>query len=143
MGMHGAYLVHDEAGEPFDKVPEISRRGRAFPVWAVLRSLGRSGVDELVDRLCRHATAFATGLRAIPDAEVLNDVVFTQVCAAFGSDERTEQVGRALLADGTAWMTGSTWHGRSVLRISVSNWSTTTSDVERSLEAVRRAVASL
>ncbi|MDF2144052.1 pyridoxal-dependent decarboxylase [Knoellia sp. p5-6-4] len=143
MGMHGAYLVHDEAGEPFDKVPEISRRGRAFPVWAVLRSLGRSGVDELVDRLCRHATAFATGLRAIPGAQVLNDVVFTQVCAAFGSDERTEQVGRALLADGTAWMTGSTWHGRSVLRISVSNWSTTTSDVERSLEAVRRAVASL
>jgi len=143
MGMHGAYLVHDEAGEPFDKVPEISRRGRAFPVWAVLRSLGRSGVAELVDRLCRHATAFAEGLRAIPTAEVLNDVVFTQVCAAFGSDERTEEVGRRLLVDGTAWMTGSTWHGRSVLRISVSNWSTTTSDVERSLDAVRRAVEGL
>ncbi|SER69883.1 Glutamate or tyrosine decarboxylase [Pedococcus cremeus] len=143
MGMHGAYLVHDEAGEPFDKVPEISRRGRAFPVWAVLRSLGRSGVDELVDRLCRHATAFAEGLRAIPTAEVLNDVVFTQVCAAFGDDERTQEVGRRLLADGTAWMTGSTWHGRSVLRISVSNWSTTSSDVERSLDAVRRAVEGL
>ena len=140
MGMHGAYLVHDEAGEPFDKVPEISRRGRAFPVWAVLRSLGRSGVAELVDQLCHHATAFAEGLRTIPTAEVLNDVVFTQVCAAFGSDERTQEVGRRLLADGTAWMTGSTWHGRSVLRISVSNWSTTSSDVERSLEAVRRAV---
>jgi glutamate/tyrosine decarboxylase-like PLP-dependent enzyme len=143
MGMHGAYLVHDEAGEPFDKVPEISRRGRAFPVWAVLRSLGRSGVAELVDGLCRHATAFAEGLRAIPSAEVLNDVDFTQVCAAFGDDERTEEVGRRLLADGTAWMTGSSWHGRSVLRISVSNWSTTTSDVERSLEAVRRAVEGL
>jgi glutamate/tyrosine decarboxylase-like PLP-dependent enzyme len=142
MGMHGAYLVHDEAGEPFDKVPEISRRGRAFPVWAVLRSLGRSGVAELVDRLCRHASAFASALHAIPGAEVLNDVVFTQVCVAFGSDERTQEVGRRLLADGTAWMTGSTWHGRSVLRISVSNWSTTTSDVERSLEAVRRAAAS-
>ena len=143
MGMHGAYLVHDEAGEPFDKVPEISRRGRAFPVWAVLRSLGRSGVAELVDRLCDHATAFAEGLRAIPGAEVLNDVVFTQVCATFGSDERTQEVGRRLLADGTAWMTGSTWHGRSVLRISVSNWSTTSSDVERSLAAVRRAVEGL
>jgi glutamate/tyrosine decarboxylase-like PLP-dependent enzyme len=143
MGMHGAYLLLDEAGEPFDKVPEISRRGRAFPVWAVLRSLGRSGVAELVDRLCRHATAFAEGLQAIPGAEVLNDVVFTQVCVAFGSDERTQEVGRRLLADGTAWMTGSTWHGRSVLRISVSNWSTTTSDVERSLEAVRRAAEGL
>ena len=61
MGMHGDYLIHDELGEPFDKVPEISRRGRAFPVWAVLRALGRSGVAELVERLCRHATAFAAG----------------------------------------------------------------------------------
>ncbi len=143
MGMHGAYLIHDELGEPLDKVPEISRRGRAFPVWAVLRSLGRSGVAELVERLCRHATAFAAGMEAIPGATVLNDVVFTQVCVAFGDDARTEEVVRRLLADGTAWMTGSTWRGRSVLRISVSNWSTTDSDVERSLEAVRQAVTDL
>jgi glutamate/tyrosine decarboxylase-like PLP-dependent enzyme len=143
MGMHGAYLIHDELGEPFDKVPEISRRGRAFPVWAVLRSLGRSGVAELVERLCRHAAAFATGLEGIPGAEVLNDVVFTQVCAAFGSDERTEEVVRRLLADGTAWMTGSTWRERSVLRISVSNWSTSDTDVERSLDAIRKAVIGL
>ena len=143
MGMHGAYLIHDELGEPLDKVPEISRRGRAFPVWAVLRSLGRSGVAELVERLCRHATAFAAGMETIPGATVLNDVVFTQVCVAFGDDERTEEVVRRLLADGTAWMTGSTWRGRSVLRISVSNWSTTDSDVERSLDAVRQAVTDL
>ncbi len=143
MGMHGAYLIHDEKGEPLDKVPEISRRGRAFPVWAVLRSLGRSGVADLVDRLCRHAAAFAAGLEAMPEATVLNDVVFTQVCAAFGSDDRTEEVVRRILADGTAWMSGSTWHDRSVLRISVSNWSTTDDDVERSLEAVRKAVVGL
>jgi len=143
MGMHGAYLIHDVRGEPFDKVPEISRRGRAFPVWAVLRALGRSGVAELVDRLCRHAAAFASGLEGIPHASVLNDVHFTQVCASFGTDERTEEVVRRMLEDGTAWMTGSTWHGRSVLRISVSNWSTTEQDVERSLDAVRRAVVGL
>ena len=143
MGMHGAYLVHDDQGEPFDKVPEISRRARAIPVWAVLRSLGRSGVAELVDRLCRHASSFAAGLERIPGAVVLNDVEFTQVCASFGDDQRTEDVVRRLLADGTAWMTGSTWHDRSVLRISVSNWSTTEADVERSLVAVRRAVADL
>jgi len=143
MGMHGAYLIHDELGEPFDKVPEISRRGRAFPVWAVLRSLGRSGVAELVERLCRHASTFAEGLDAMAEATVLNDVDFTQVCATFGTDERTEEVVRRLLADGTAWMTGSTWHGRSLLRISVSNWSTTGDDVERSLEAVRQAVIGL
>ena len=143
MGMHGAYLIHDELGEPFDKVPEISRRGRAFPVWAVLRSLGRSGVAELVERLCRHASTFATGLDCIAGAAVVNDVSFTQVCATFGSDQRTEEVVRRLLADGTAWMSGSTWRDRSVLRISVSNWSTTGNDVERGLDAVRRAVIGL
>ena len=143
MGMHGAYLIHDELGEPFDKVPEISRRGRAFPVWAVLRSLGRSGVAELVERLCRHASTFAAGLDGIEGAAVLNDVDFTQVCATFGTDQRTEEVVRRLLADGTAWMSGSTWHDQSVLRISVSNWSTTENDVERSLDAVRKAVIGL
>jgi glutamate/tyrosine decarboxylase-like PLP-dependent enzyme len=143
MSMHGPYLIHDEHGEPFDKVPEISRRGRAFPVWAVLRSLGRSGVAELVERLCRHAAAFAEGLADIGGAVVLNDVVFTQVCVSFGSDERTEEVVRRILEDGTAWMSGSTWRGQRVLRISVSNWSTTADDVERSLDAVRKAVVGL
>jgi len=143
MGMHGAYLIHDELGEPFDKVPELSRRGRAFPVWVVLRSLGRSGVAELVERLCRHTSTFAAGLTEIEGATVLNDVVFTQVCATFGTDERTEEVVRRTLEDGTAWMTGSTWRDQSVLRISVSNWSTTENDVERSLDAVRKAVIGL
>ncbi|HSF26843.1 MAG TPA: aspartate aminotransferase family protein, partial [Actinomycetes bacterium] len=112
---------------------------RAFTVWAVLRALGRTGVAELVNRLCRHAAAFGVGLAEIPDATVLNDVAFTQVCASFGSDELTEAVVRRLLAEGTAWMSGSTWHDRSVLRISVSNWSTTDDDVARSLDAVRKA----
>jgi glutamate/tyrosine decarboxylase-like PLP-dependent enzyme len=100
-------------------------------------------VAELVERLCRHATAFAAGMETIPGATVLNDVVFTQVCVAFGDDERTEEVVRRLLAVGTAWMSGSTWRGRSVLRISVSNWSTTDSHDERSLDAVRQAVTDL
>lgn len=141
MGMHGDYLIHDVAGEPFDKVPEISRRGRAFPVWAVLRSLGRSGVTDLVDRLCRHARRFAEEIATMPGAEVLNDVVYTQVCVSFGSDEQTEAVVARMLEDGTAWMTGSRWHGRSVLRVSVSSWATTDQDVERSVAALRRAAA--
>jgi glutamate/tyrosine decarboxylase-like PLP-dependent enzyme len=141
MGFHGAYLIHDERGEPSDRVPELSRRGRAFPVWAVLRSLGRSGVAELVDRLCDRATALADGLRQIPGTTVLNDVEFTQVCASFGSDERTDEVVRRLLDDGTTWMSGSTWRGLRVLRVSVSNWSTSEDDVARSLDAVRRAAS--
>lgn len=143
MALHGPYLILDEQGEPSDKTPELSRRGRAFPVWAVVRSLGRSGVAELVEGLCRHAAAFAAGLDELPGARVLNDVVFTQVCASFGDDERTDEVVRRVLADGTTWMSGSSWHGRRVLRVSVSNWSTDESDVERSLDAVRRALATI
>jgi glutamate/tyrosine decarboxylase-like PLP-dependent enzyme len=139
MGMHGDYLIHDAAGDPLETVPEVSRRARAIPVWAVLRSLGRDGVAGLVERLCAHATAFAAGIAAIDGARVVNDVVFTQVCATFGTDDRTAAVTRALLADGTAWMSGSRWHDETVLRVSVSNWSTTSDDVDRSLAALRKA----
>ncbi|MFD0269534.1 pyridoxal phosphate-dependent decarboxylase family protein [Streptomyces sp. NPDC127106] len=140
MGQRGDYLIHDEQGDPVDKVPELSRRGRAFPVWAVLRSLGRSGVADLVDRLCRHARTFAEGIAGIDGATVLNEVVFTQVCASFGSDARTDRVLARLLDEGDTWISGSTWHGRRVMRISVSNWSTSDEDVARSLDAIRRAV---
>jgi glutamate/tyrosine decarboxylase-like PLP-dependent enzyme len=141
MGMHGEYLIQSEAGDPLDKVPELSRRGRAFPVWAVLRALGRSGVADLVDGFCRHAATFADGMRGLDGAHVLNDVVFTQVCASFGSDERTRDVVARVLADGTAWMSGSRWQGRAVLRVSVSGWATTDADVRASLEALARASA--
>ncbi len=143
MGMQGAYLIRDATGDPFEKVPELSRRARAVPVWAVLRALGRSGVADLVDGFVRHAAAFADGVRDIEGAQVLNDVAFSQVCVAFGSDERTRAVVAGMLADGTAWMTGSTWRGRTVLRISVCNWSTTDDDVERSLDALRRVAATV
>jgi len=142
MGMQASYLVRAEGpGDPLDKVPELSRRARGVPVWAVLRSLGRSGVADLVDRLAGHARAIADGIAAVDGAEVLNDVVFTQVCAAFGDDERTRGVVSRLLADGTTWMSGSRWRDRDVLRVSVSNWSTDTEDVAASLEAVRRAAS--
>jgi glutamate/tyrosine decarboxylase-like PLP-dependent enzyme len=139
MGMHGDYLIRDSAGDPFEFVPEVSRRGRAIPVWAVLRALGRDGIAELVDGYCRHAKRFAAGAAEITGATVENDVVFSQVCISFGTDERTQEVTRRVLADGTAWMSGSRWRGKSVLRISVSNWSTTDADVDRSLAALRAA----
>ena len=141
MGTHGDYLIHDAAGDPHELVPELSRRARGIPVWAVLRTLGRSGVVDLVDGFCRHAAALAEGVVSIEGASVLHDVCFTQVCASFGSDERTRAVVQGMLDDGTAWMTGSRWHDRAVLRISVSNWSTNEDDVRRSLYALRRVVA--
>jgi glutamate/tyrosine decarboxylase-like PLP-dependent enzyme len=134
------YFITDAAGDSCDTVPESSRRARAIPVWALLRSLGRQGVADLVDGFCRHAKAFASGIEAIDGAKVENDVVFSQVSVSFGSDERTRAVTARLMADGTAWMTGSRWHDKAVLRISVSNWSTTDEDVARSLAALREAL---
>jgi len=142
MAMHGDYLI-EASGDPQERTPELSRRARGFATWAALRSLGRSGVVEMVERLAAHARAFADGAAEIPGCEVLNDVVFTQVCLAFGDDERTRAVAAALLADGTTWMSGSRWHDRAIVRISVSNWSTTEDDVRRSLEALRRAASSV
>jgi glutamate/tyrosine decarboxylase-like PLP-dependent enzyme len=141
MGMHGDYLIQDSAGEPFDRVPEMSRRARATTVWAALASLGRSGVADLVERFCHHATMFAEGIAQIPGAKVLNDVVFTQVCASFGSDEHTQEVVRRMLVDGTAWTTGSRWHDQAVLRVALCNWSTTDGDVAATLAALRQAAA--
>jgi glutamate/tyrosine decarboxylase-like PLP-dependent enzyme len=141
-GIQASYLIHAaDHGDPLDRVPEMSRRARGVPVWAALRSLGRSGVAALVDGLAANAAAIAEGIAAVPGAEIVNDVVYTQVSVAFGDDARTRAVTEALLADGTAWMSGSHWAGRDVLRVSVSNWSTDPDDVAASVDAVRRAAA--
>lgn len=141
-GTHAGYLIADNSGpgDPFEKVPEFSRRARGVTVWAALRSLGRSGVIDLVDGLVRNARAMADGMTGIPGVQVVNDVVYTQVCLRFGDDARTRAVTARLIADGTVWMSGSRWRDQDVLRISVSNWATDATDVSRSVDAVRRAV---
>jgi glutamate/tyrosine decarboxylase-like PLP-dependent enzyme len=145
VGTSTSYLIRDDAGasDPYDLVPEMSRRARGVPVWAALRQLGKSGVITLVDGLVANARALASGLSDLPDVTVLNEVVFTQVSLFFGSDERTRAVTAALIADGAVWMSGSKWQGHDILRISVSNWSTDASDVAFSIEAVKRAIAAV
>ena len=141
LGIHAPYLVQSKgAPQPMELGPEFSQRARAFPLWATLQYLGTDGVAALVDRMVGHARTFAEGVRAI-GGEVLNDVVFTQVCTAWGDDATTAEVERLLLAGGAAWMTGSTWRGRKVLRIAVSNHATTDEDVRVALEALRAAYA--
>ena len=122
---------------PSDFTPELSRRARGVEVWAALRSLGRSGLEELVERMCRHAERFAEGLAAA-GYEILNDVVLNQVLVSFGEPEETERVIAAVQADGTCWCGGTVWQGRTAMRISVSSWATTDDDVERSLAAILR-----
>jgi glutamate/tyrosine decarboxylase-like PLP-dependent enzyme len=103
-------------------------------------SPGRSGVANLVEGLALHARAMAEGIANIRGAQVVNDVVYTQVCVRFGDDARTRAVTARLIADGTVWMSGSRWRNQDVLRISVSNWSTDATDVSRAVDAVRRAL---
>ena len=124
-------------------MPELSRRARGVPVWAALASLGRAGVAGLVDRLVAPRGQLADGIAAIDGAEVLNDVVFTQVCAGVRRRRATRAVTEAVIADGRAWMSGSRWHDRDVLRFSVSNWSTDDADVRVAVDAVRDALAAV
>jgi glutamate/tyrosine decarboxylase-like PLP-dependent enzyme len=132
-----AYLVQSGQREPSHFTPEISRRARGVDAWAAIRSLGRKGIADLVERTCQFAIRIAEGLRAA-GYEVLNDVVLNQVMVAFGDDETTAQVISRLQADGTAWCGGTRWHGRAAMRVSISSWATTTEDMDRTLSAILR-----
>jgi len=142
-----AYLVYGTAErDEFRWVPEFSRRARGFPTYAALRSLGRSGVADLIDRCCRLAVRMADGLRAAGEGvEVLNDVVLDQVLVRFrgpggaDTDAYTRDVIKRVQDDGTCWLSGTTWHGMAAMRISVVNWATTGDDIDRSLAAILRA----
>jgi glutamate/tyrosine decarboxylase-like PLP-dependent enzyme len=124
----------------YDWVPEASRRARAFAAWAALRSLGRRGAADLVERCCALARRMAERLVAEPGVEVLNDVVLNQVLVRFGDDDGvTADVIRRVQEDGTCWAGGSAWRGRGVMRISVSNWATTEADVDVSADAILAA----
>jgi len=159
MGVRAAYLIRADddptaARDEIDWTPEFSRRGRGFAVYAALRSLGRRGVADLVEGCCARARQFAERLGGMDRADVLNDVVLDQVLvrfrAAAGSqdpdhtadDAVTRRVVEAVQASGECWMSGTTWRGQAAMRISVVNWQTTEADVDRSVEAIVRALAS-
>jgi glutamate/tyrosine decarboxylase-like PLP-dependent enzyme len=125
-----------------DVTPESSRRARGFAVWAALQELGRSGVADLVDRCCAHARRMADLLSA-GGARIYNEVVLNQVLVGFGDLSRTDAVIEAVQRDGTCWLAATTWRGERLIRISVSNWTTTESDIDRSADAILRAAASV
>ena len=138
------YIPANESDVPWgvESTPEFSRRARAVPLYAALRSLGRDGVADLVERCCRHAARIAARLAAHDEVEILNDVVLNQVLVRFaGSDEVTDAVIERVQADGTCWAGGSRWHGGAVvMRISVSGWQTTAADADRSADAILAAL---
>jgi glutamate/tyrosine decarboxylase-like PLP-dependent enzyme len=137
MTFSAPYLQTTGRREPWQFTPEASRRARGVEVWAALRSLGRRGLAEMIERNCRQAACFADGLRAAGFA-ILNDVALNQVLVSFGSDAQTQRVIEEVQNDGTCWCGGTQWHGQSAMRISVSSWATSDEDVRQSLEAMVR-----
>jgi glutamate/tyrosine decarboxylase-like PLP-dependent enzyme len=137
MSISAAYLTPGAGREPWNFAPEASRRARGVELWAAIRSLGRSGLREMIERNCRQAKLFAHRLQAA-GFTVLNDVVLNQVLVSFGSEEATLRTIAQVQKDGTCWCGGTRWHGQAAMRISVSSWATTDEDVERSVAAVIR-----
>lgn len=140
MALTAAYLPQTDRREPSQFTPELSRRARGVEIWAALRTLGREGLADLVERNCVYAARFAGGLQAA-GYEILNDVLLNQVLVSFGDPDRTLRVIEAIQNDGTCWCGGTIWQGKTAMRISVSSWATTEADVERSLDAMIRAAA--
>jgi len=140
----GAAYYHETEGaerDPYNWVPESSRRARGFAILAALRSLGRSGLVDLIERDCALARRMAERLSANPAVTILNEVVLNQVLVGFESDEVTRAVIDAVQRDGTCWLGGTTWAGRAAMRISVSGWQTTPDDIDRSADAILRCLA--
>jgi glutamate/tyrosine decarboxylase-like PLP-dependent enzyme len=151
MTLHASYYVTADRAERdnCDWVPEASRRARGFTVYAALRSLGRKGIEELIDRCCLLARRMADRLAEHQTVTVLNKVVLNQVLVRFSdpsgsdSDEFTAEVIRRVQEDGTCWLGGTTWHGMRAMRISISNWSTTENDIDLSADAILRCAAGI
>ncbi len=146
MSLSAAYIVATAVErDPHEFVPEESRRGRAVPIYAALRSLGTTGVGDLIDRCCRHAALMADLLKVHPHIRILNDVVLNQVlvrCEVPGrdADALTKAVIAGVQDEGTCWLGGTTWHGMVAMRVAVSNWSTTADDIEKSAAAILRVL---
>ncbi len=141
MSMSAAYIP-SSGRAAIDYSPEASRRARGIAMWAALRTLGRSGVADLVERCCALATRFAERLRD-GGCEVLNDVVLNQVVVVFGDSERTRRVIDGVQREGTCWCGSTVWHERAAMRISVSSWATTAEDVDRSADAILRVAGAV
>jgi glutamate/tyrosine decarboxylase-like PLP-dependent enzyme len=147
MAASAAYLMRSENRENWEYVLDSSRRARGFALYAAIRSLGRSGVQALVERCCDLAVMLADRLRGGDGVEILNDVVLNQVLVRFHPriggdvDAHTRAVISRVQADGVAWMGGTTWHGVDAMRISVSNWSTTEADIDRTAATILRCSA--
>jgi len=142
LSINAAYIMPGADTDPIDFSPEASQRMRGADIWAAIKSLGRAGVADLIERNCRQASRFAAGLEAA-GIEVLNAVVLNQVLVSFGAGDATERAIAAIQASGVCWCGGTSWHGRPAMRISVSSWATQDRDIDASLAEMIRVKALL
>ena len=147
MTIAASYLIQDEGArqvrDQVDWVPEFSRRARGFAVYAALRSLGRRGLTELVERCCDGATRFAGAIAELDGVEVLNEVVLNQVLFRFDSDERTDEVLQRVQEESRVWMSGTSWDGRKAIRLSVSNWQTGDEEIDLAVDVIGEALEAI
>ena len=150
MSYRASYLSHQSAArDPLDWNPEFSRRARGFASYAALRELGRNGIQALVERNCDCAKQIVSGLARLHRVEVLSHPVINQGLVAFleadgrPSDKWTDRVIAEIAKEGTSFFSGTTWNGRRAMRISVSNWQTSSAEVSRTIAGVKRALQSL
>jgi glutamate/tyrosine decarboxylase-like PLP-dependent enzyme len=146
-----AYItLADDARDEMDWNPEWSRRSRCFASYAAIRQLGRRGIDELVDRCCKHAHSIVTRIGELEGAELVWEPTINQGLVRFPDpspnateqdhDHHTDKIIAEILKTGEAFFGGTTWHGRRAMRVSVVNWRTSESDVERVVNAVGSAL---
>jgi len=135
----GEYIIYSDNRDPLLYTPELSKRSRAIELWATMKYLGRSGIDEMVTTFHLRAKQLEKGLQEL-GVEIINDVVFNQVLVRFENDEKTKQIIEYIQQSGECWVGGSTWEGKAVIRISVCSWVTTEKDIERTVEVFRKAL---
>jgi glutamate/tyrosine decarboxylase-like PLP-dependent enzyme len=142
MGITAAYLppAPGQERDPFEYVPEMSRRARGFAIYAAIRELGSEGIAAMVERCCDLAVRMARRLAEVPDVRILNEVVLNQVLVSIGDGAFTDDVVRRVQQDGTAWLGRTTFHGEPALRVSVSGWNTRDDDIDRSADAIAAAI---
>ncbi len=143
MAYTAEYLTGQIVGREFgggDYVPESSRRARGFATWAAIRSMGRAGLVEMIERCCRLATRLASGVESIPEARVINDVVLNQVLIRVGDLAFTNRVEQLIQEEGAVWMGATTWHDERLIRVAISNWATSEDDIDIAIEAIAKAV---
>lgn len=138
--MSGGYLLLSDERDGMFYTPEMSRRARIIELWATLKYLGTSGIDQMIYGLHERARQFATELSVIDGFTIMNEIDFNQVVVTCNTDEITNQVIQEIQMERVCWVGGSNWKGRKVIRISVCSWATTEEDVTLSVQSFKTAL---